>query len=359
MTPTPAEFDSTGTPPPPEATPAPEKKRRSRLGVSAAGVLSVLAIVAALGAWYDMRRQLERTREQVARQVHDNGAEARDARLIAREAQEALREVQAKVGALDAKLAESQTQQLTLESLYQDLSRNRDDWVLAEIEQVLTIASQQLQLAGNVQAALIALQSADARLARSDRPQFLTIRKAIARDIEKLRVAPNLDVTGLTLRLDQVIAKLNDLPLLVDGRTEEEAQRAAAVQTVAAEPWWRRWPRGAWNEIKQLVRVQRLDAVDQKLLSPEQRYFARENLRLRLLHARVALLQRDERAFKADVQASLEQLRTYFDSRERDVFAAVATLAQLNNAAISVELPTIADSLNAVHSAKLPREKLR
>src|SRR6266542_2987440 len=68
-----------------------------------------------------------------------------------------------------ARLAESQSQSLALEALYQDLSRNRDEWQLAEIEQVLAIASQQLQLARNVRAALLALQLADSRLARTDR----------------------------------------------------------------------------------------------------------------------------------------------------------------------------------------------
>ena len=65
-----------------------------------------------------------------------------------------MRDAQARIGALEAKLLESQSQQLALESLYQELSRSRDDWLLAEVEQTLAIAAQQLQLAGNVQAAL-------------------------------------------------------------------------------------------------------------------------------------------------------------------------------------------------------------
>ncbi len=130
--------------------------------------------------------------------------------------QETVTELQAKVNVLESKQIEAQSQQLALEQLYQDLFKRRDDWALAEIEQVLSTASQQLQLAGNVPGALIALQNADARLARADTPQFVTIRRAIARDIERLKALPNLDLTGVALRLDSVIGQIDRMPLLSD-----------------------------------------------------------------------------------------------------------------------------------------------
>jgi uroporphyrin-3 C-methyltransferase/uroporphyrinogen III methyltransferase/synthase len=94
------------------------------------------------------------------------------------------KELQGKVALLESKQQEAQSQQLALEQLYQDLSKNRDEWALTEIEQVLSTASQQLQLAGNVPGALIALQNADRSLSRSDKPQFITIRRAIAADTD-------------------------------------------------------------------------------------------------------------------------------------------------------------------------------
>jgi uroporphyrin-3 C-methyltransferase/uroporphyrinogen III methyltransferase/synthase len=105
------------------------------------------------------------------------------------------------------------------------------------------------------------------------------------------------------------------------------------------------------------VRVQRLDAADASLLAPESRYFLRENLKLRLLHARLALLQRDESAFRADIRAAQDWLKRYFDPRQRAVQNAAQTLAQLGTAAVNVELPTIAESLNAVRTLKVPRER--
>jgi uroporphyrin-3 C-methyltransferase len=310
-----------------------------------------IAVVLLAGAWWSTRSELTELRDGVAKQLREAGTDARDSRTIAREVQEGVRDAQARIGALEAKLLESQSQQLGLQALYQELSRSRDEWVLAEVEQTLAIAAQQLQLAGNVPAALVALENADARLARSDRPQFLGLRRVIARDIDRLRNAPSVDIAGMTLRLDQLIAAVDQLPLLADGRPQ-------APTSAAGEPagWQRTWW-GVWEELKSLVRVQRLDASDQALLAPESRLFLRENLKLRLLHARLALLRRDESAFRGDVKAAQSWLGRWFDPRQKQVATSAQTLAALNAAAVNVELPTIAESLSAVRNLKLPREK--
>jgi len=314
----------------------------------------VLAVVALGAGWWSMRSQVVAMREELAKRVAEASGDARDSRTIAKETQEALREVQAKLGAVEARLLESQGHQLALEALYQELSRSRDEWLLAEVDQTLSIAAQQLQLAGNVQAALVALQDADSRLARSDRPQFLPLRKIIARDIERLKAVPAIDVPGMTFRLDQVIAGIDQFPLLVDGRPPAETKPAAEE---GDEGGWRATWRAVWEEIKSLVRVQRLDALDQSLLAPESRFFLRENLKLRLLHARLALLQRDEAAFRSDIKAARSWLTRFFDTKQKAVAGAAATLAQLNDAAVNVELPSIADSVAAVRNFKIPREK--
>jgi uroporphyrin-III C-methyltransferase len=327
------------------------RARASRWLVPGLAVLA-LAVVVLGFAWWLMRSDIDAMREEVARRVRDASAEARDSRTIAKETLEALREAQTKIGVLEAKLLESQSHQLALEALYQELSRSRDEWLLAEVEQTLAIAAQQLQLAGSVQAALVALQNADARLARSDRPQFLPLRKAIARDIDRLKATPAIDLAGMTFRIDQVITAVDQLPLLADGRPPVEP----IAPDAAAGRWESTWL-GIWEEIKSLVRVQRIDSLDQSLLAPEARFFVRENLKLRLLHARVALLQRDEAAFRGDIKASQTLVARYFDTKQKSVANASGTLAQLSDAAVNVELPTIADSVNAVRNFKVPRDK--
>ncbi len=155
---------------------APQPSRTPRLALIAV----VLAAALATLFWIDARNRIGGMQEEMARRMRITEDDARAARSIASQSQESLRESLARLGQIEARLAESQSQQLALEALYQDLSRNRDEWQLAEIEQVLAIASQQLQLAGNVRAALLALQLAEARLARADRPQFVPVKRALA-----------------------------------------------------------------------------------------------------------------------------------------------------------------------------------
>jgi uroporphyrin-III C-methyltransferase len=319
----------------------------------AAAAFAILAAVLAW-QWIDTRSRLESLRDQVAQRVRDSESDSRDARLIAKQAQEALREVLAKQSQLEVKLAESQSQQVALEALYQELSRNRDEWVLAEIEQILTIASQQLQLAGNVRAALVALQTADARLARSDRPQFAPLRKVIASDIERLKAAPSPDIPGLAIKLDQLIVAVDSLPLAQESRpaipsdTGTEPRPGGVLERLG---WY------FLGELKQLVRVEHMERPDPAMLSPSQALFLRENLKLRLLNARLALLARDESTFRADVKTAGAWLDRYFDRRARATAAAQATLSQLGAGGPSMVLPSMSESLAAVRNYKATRDR--
>jgi len=242
---------------------------------------------------------------------------------------------------------------VALEALYQELSRSRDEWVFAEIEQILTIASQQLQLVGNVQAALVALQTADSRLARSDRPQFIPLRKVIARDIERLKATPSVDMVGLALKLDQVIAGVEALPLAHEVRLAGSSRAEADV----ADGFWSRLGTEVWGEIRQLVRVRSIERPQPPLLAPNQAFFLRENLKLRLLSARLALLARDQTTFREDIRAAQTWVQRYFDARAKSSAAALANLKQLSASGIAIEVPTIADSLNAVRNFKVSTRK--
>jgi len=315
-----------------------------------------VAVLAAFVAWqwYDAGLHTSALRDEVARRLRDSDNDSRDARNIARQAQEAVREAQTKLTQLETKLVESQNQQVALEALYQELSRSRDEWVLAEVEQILAIAVQQLQLVGNVHAALAALQTADSRLARSNRPQFVPLRKVLARDIERLKGTPGVDIAGLALRLDQVIARIDTLPLATVEPVKSEPTRSKAS---TEDGFWKRLGLDLWGEVKQLVRVSKLDAPEPPLLSPSQMFFVRENLKLRLLNARLALLSRDQNVFRADLNQAATWVRRYFNVRTRPAAAVLANLKQLAASGINIDLPNISDSLEAVRNYKVSREK--
>ncbi|MRX08867.1 hypothetical protein GJ697_13580 [Pseudoduganella sp. FT25W] len=335
------------------------------------GIL-VLTILLAGQTWSSHAR-VNKLREEMALRLQKGDASNADTGNLVRSVQENTKELQSKVALLESKQQEAQSQQLALEQLYQDLSKNRDEWALTEIEQVLSTASQQLQLAGNVPGALIALQNADRSLSRSDKPQFITIRRAIARDTDKLKALPSVDSVGVALRLDNAIAQIDTLPMLADEKPtlpappEKKARPAKVVhgkdgkpvKVEETSPWlqalqdgWNGWSSEMWTDVRQLVRVRNVETPDALMLSPTQAYFMRENLKLRLLNARMALLSRNEGAFRADLIAAQDALVKYFDTRARSTQTVQALLRQVQSSNLAIEMPTLSDSLNAVRNYK-------
>jgi uroporphyrin-III C-methyltransferase len=339
------------------------------------GLIVAVAILALLLGvqWYSSQAEIRSLREAVANRLQQGDASNIETRAIAKSLQETNRDWQSKVTQLENKQLEAQSQQLALEQLYQDLSKNRDEWALAEIEQVISTASQQLQLAGNVQGAIIALQNADRTLSRSDKPQFITIRRAIANDIEKLKSLPLLDLTGIAVRLDSVIGQIDSLPLLSDEKppqpvsqpkkplrilpraatkqnTPEPVQSASWLQNL--EDTMQRWSHETWLDVRQLVQVRTVDRPDALLMTPTQAFYVRENVKLRLLNARLALLSRNESAFRSDMIAAQEGITKFFDTRAKQTQTAQAFLKQVQGSNLAIEMPNLSASLDAVRNYK-------
>ena len=310
-----------------------------------------LVVLAALSfyGWLELRRDFAAFRGDAAQRL--TAADAALARADTREADlgNAVRDAQAKLTLLETRLAESQSQQAALEALYRELAPSREELALTEVEQVLTLASQQLTLAGNVQSALAALQLADAKLAYLDRPQFTPLRRALARDMDALKAVPYVDVPGISLKLDQLLVEIDDLPLARDERLPRATPTGPAAEAV---PRWQRFLGEAWAELRSLVRIEVSDRPAAPLLTPQENYFLRENLRLRILAARLALLSRDERAFKADLTAARQWIQHYFDTRTRLVAGSLATLDELAATPMAAAMPDLGRSLEAVRTLR-------
>ena len=328
-------------------------------------IVGLLAFLLCL-QWWSARNDISDLRRELAQRLQSGDNMNIQTKLIANRVDDEMKLIQGKVAVLEAKQVESQGQQLALEQLYQDLAKNRDDWALAEIEQVLSTASQQLQLAGNLRGALIALQNADARLARTDRPQFIAIRRAIAKDTDNLKSLPSVDLTGIAVRLDALVAQVDQMPLLSDAKpavvapapksklaspTNSDTKPSDDWRTVLLERW-NSWSSDLWNELRQLVRVRVVGTPEALLLSPGEAFFARENLKLRLLNARLALLSRNDAAFRSDLAEADRALVRYFEIRSRQTQAARELIKQLQESVLNIEMPTLSHSLAAVRQSR-------
>lgn len=324
----------------------------------AALIVALAGLALGLWAWWDGRETSQNLTQNLGVKLAEQSKLQNQTAIQLDQAVKELRESQNRVAQLEGKLAEFQGQRVALEEMYRDLARAPDDWLLAEIEQTLNIASRELVLAANVRAALIALQAADQRLARADKLQVVQLRRAITQDMERLKALPLVDTVGISLKLDNLMGLAATLPLAIPDSTVGGALVARdARRGDAGENMVMRFGRDLWFEIRQLIRIRELDGGDPALLSPQQSYFLRENLKLRLLSARTALIARDDVNYKEDVKIVRDMLTKYFDPKAKVNANAQTMLKQLAENPVSIAPPDITASLNAARAARAARER--
>ena len=330
-----------------------------------AALLAALATAALVLAWNVQQRVKSLEAELVKRQ-QDSGSQATEARTLARQAELTARETAAKLALLEARVAETSMQRTQLEDLIQSLARSRDENVLADLDAAIRVALQQAAITGSAEPMVLTLKQADERLARYNQPRLERVRRAVAQDLERTRSAGVTDITVLTIRLDEVIRQVDELPLLSapERRGAARAADAAAAPASAASAgaWglhigqqWQTLGLAFWQEVKSLVRVTRIDKPEAMLVAPEQAFFLRENLKLRLLNARLALLSRQFDTAQSDLRDAQNSLDRYFDRSTRRVAAASELVRTVTGQARLVSVPRPDATLAAIATASAGR----
>jgi uroporphyrin-III C-methyltransferase len=338
-----------------------------------AAVLAALAAAAIVLAWNTQQRLKSLEAELVKRQ-QDSGSQATEARTLARQAELTAREAAAKLALLEARVAETSMQRTQLEELIQSLARSRDENVLADVDAALRVALQQSAITGSAEPLVLTLKQADERLARFNQPRLERVRRALAQDLERTRSAGVTDITVLTIRLDEVIRQVDELPLVSapehrsTARGAEVAAAAAASAPASAASGagltglagligqrWALFGTSFWQEVKGLVRVTRIDQPEAMLVAPEQAFFLRENLKLRLLNARLALLSRQFDTAQSDLRDAQLALDKYFDRSSRRVVAASELVRGVTGQARLVSVPRPDATLAAIATASAGR----
>lgn len=312
----------------------------SKININWGVLLAVVAILLAAASWLANRDQSRGLKTDLAGRLAEFDASIKENQLLARNADELTRQNSARLAQIESQLVGSKEQQQALESLYKELARDRDQWALSDIEQILLIASQQIQLSGNIKAAIIGLETADLRLQRLDKPQFTRLRQAISNDLARLRASPFVDQTGVSLKINALSEGIDQWPLSSD-HAKTPAKNGQAKTGLAKD---------LLAEFKNLVQIRRLDKGEPALLTPEQEYFLRQNMKLRLLTARLSLLARDAAGYQADLQAAGKLLARYFNTQDAAVAAAQAELRKLAALNAAPTLPELKESLAAIES---------
>lgn len=323
-------------------------RSRSTRGLSLAVlVVALLAIVAIVFAWRADQRVRGSERELVQRQ-QDSAVLTTEASLLARQAQEGARDAAAKVALLEARLNEVTVQRSQLEALVQSVARSRDENLVADSEATLRAGLQQGALTGSAEPVVAALKQIDERFARANQARLEPVRRAVARDLDRVKAASVADVATLSIKLDEAVRLVDELPLLSAAEPRRDLARSAAGAAPAASAsapapasgfgnWLSREfgqagrlvVDSAWSEVRSLVRITRIDQPEAMLVAPEQAFFLKENLKLRLLNARLSLLARQFDAARGDLRGAKGAIERYFDRSSRRTQIALDLVMQV------------------------------
>jgi uroporphyrin-3 C-methyltransferase len=337
---------------PANAPPPVTEPQRSLWVARVGGAVLAAALLSSLLLW----QKLSDIQTQLARQSADAGTQASEARAMAKQAQDLSRETAAKLAVSDAKLSEVALQRTQLEELMQSLSRSRDENLLVDIESALRLAQQQAQLTGSVEPLLAALKTAETRINRTAQPRLAPVQRAIAKDLARIKATTLSDLPALLVKLDELVRLADEVPL-----ANAVGLPAAAPAPVANPPrfvilrWWEEAWQATTQELRQLVRVSRVETLDAALLSPEQSFFVRENFKLKLLNARLGLLARQQESARTDLASAAASLTRYFDPASRKTQAAAALLTQTQAQMKALQLPPVDETLAALATAAAGR----
>lgn len=324
--------------------PAPVPKESGRRG-GALGLVALALALAAGGAAGWLWTELERTRAQAdATETSLNQQLDQLQSATARQAEE-----------LDKALADTreaviqrQALKAAVDDLRARLARDRSDWLLAEVDYLLTIANRRLRFERDIPSAEAALLEADARLQALHEPAFLSVREAIAEELERLRAVPGVDRSGLALQISALMQSVNGLPLVAELSTRPAGEVPAQSTSAVPVEHWRDLLARVWENIKGLVTVRRLDQPMPPLLPPEQSYYLQQNLVLKLETARLALLQRDPVIYRAILDEVERWTHEYFNVDSPEGRAFLEGVARLKQAEIAPALPDISGSLRTL-----------
>ncbi len=312
------------------------------------GVLLALALVSTALLW----QKLENIQTQLARQSAEAGLSASQALLTARQAQEAAVEGSAKIALFDQRLAEVALQRSQIEELMQSLSRSRDENLLVDMESAVALAQQQAQLTGSIEPVVTALHAVDARLVRAAQPRLARVQRAVAKDLARIQSMTLVDTPALLVKMDELALLIDEIPLANAAPSLlPDKPKLARSPTEAVMQWGERLLQAVHTEIKDLVRVSHIHDPQAALLSPEQSFFVRENLKLRVLNARLGLLARQVDAVRSDLNLTASTIARYFDPQSRKTHTALALVQQMQSEFGSFEQPRVDETLAALAAA--------
>lgn len=342
-----AETPESVDPVPPNGSPPPQRVRASVKPLANPWLLLIVLLATVSGwQWYSARQQLALQQQGWDKRLGETEALLQATQNALREVRQQAEKNGSRLGDLEARMDQGGGGRL-------DVATNRDLAALAEMEHALVLAMQQFQSGGEVMALLATLQRIEGRVNGLEHPAVAErVRKSLGRDLERLRKVPVVDFQGLAQRLVLMVGDVDRWSFAMESRPSAVAAPVEETGMPVAAFF-----NSLWAEIRALIRIERIEGSVPAALSVDQQFFVRENLKLRLLSARLALLARDHAGFHRELVVVQDLMARYIHRADPSVQQAEQALLPMLGISWPGELPQPAESLAAIRQAQLQIEK--
>ena len=218
------------------------------------------------------------------------------------------------------------------------------DWLFSEADFLLNNALRKLVLDNDVDTAVSLLKLADETLAKVNNSQSAAIRSAINQDLKQLLSVAGVDQNAVMQKLSQLANTVDELPVLdVNFGDDQNATKLSD----SLSDWAENAEKSATSFLNHFIRISPKHGADRKeLLAPNQDIYLRENIRLRLQLAVMAVPRQQNELYKQSLEAVASWIRSYFDTNAEVTQSFLKSVDELSEVSIYVDVPSQLQSLS-------------
>ena len=218
------------------------------------------------------------------------------------------------------------------------------DWLFSEADFLLNNALRKLVLDNDVDTAVSLLKLADETLAKVNNSQSAAIRNAINQDLKQLLSVAGVDQNAVMQKLSQLANTVDELPVLdVNFGDDQNATKLSD----SLSDWAENAEKSATSFLNHFIRISPKHGADRKeLLAPNQDIYLRENIRLRLQLAIMAVPRQQNELYKQSLEAVASWIRSYFDTNAEVTQSFLKSVDELSEVSIYVDVPSQLQSLS-------------
>ena len=334
------------------------EEKQGKRGVKLGTVAIILSIIFGGGLAYKLHQQQADYQAQIAQLKSQlKSTQASMKQELSRVQEETIEKATTVTHKAEVVLGQQQKSIESLQLAVADVKGRRpNDWLLAEADYLVKLAGRKLFLEHDVESATQLMESADQRIAALNDPSLVKLRKAMANDITKLRTIPLIDRDGLVLRLTALQQQVDKLPL-----ANALLPKAEVVENTEVSEDIANWQDNLMTSLKDFsenfITFRTRDGNVIPLLSPEQHFYLKENIKAKLETAIKAVYQEQGEIYTTSLKTADKWALAFFNQDDNSVKEFNKTVNQLSQQNIQVEYPTKLQSQSQL--SDVIRERLR